>query len=166
LFWRRKRKRRLTPRMMLLELVIKTRSYASRLNMIANRVRLTYMRTKDESLLKLLQDILYVQSALEILAVRLETLATVGLIAREELQIAKQVLAHTRETHGKIQPMIDSILLELENATTAIAAETSMEFELEEAKTKLEPSINMILNQAQAIAEEKLKELTQNNQNP
>ena len=110
--------------MRLLELTVATRYAASRLGLLANRVRATYMRTRDKNLLKLLNNILHIQSVLEIMSIKLETLATVGVISANELRIVKEVLARIRDKYAGLQPMIDSVLLELENMASSIAAET------------------------------------------
>jgi division protein CdvB (Snf7/Vps24/ESCRT-III family) len=147
--------------MRLLELTVATRYAASRLGLLASRVRATYMRTRDESLLKLLNNILHIQSVLEIMSIRLETLATVGVVSANELRVVKEVLARIRGEYAGIQPMIDSVLLELENMASSIAAETGIEPMPAPAQGSqpVDPAIEKILEEAKAIADARTKEI-------
>ncbi len=147
--------------MRLLELTVATRYAASRLGLLANRVRATYMRTRDKNLLKLLNNILHIQSVLEIMSIKLETLATVGVISANELRIVKEVLARIRDKYAGLQPMIDSVLLELENMASSIAAETGIEPmpPPTQGTQPNDPTIEKILEEAKAIADARTKEI-------
>ncbi len=147
--------------MRLLELTVATRYAASRLGLLANRVRATYMRTRDKNLLKLLNNILHIQSVLEIMSIKLETLATVGVVSANELRIVKEVLARIRDKYAGLQPMIDSVLLELENMASSIAAETGIEPvpPPTQGAQPNDPTIEKILEEAKAIADARTKEI-------
>lgn len=159
--WRRTQRKHSSPRMRLLELTVATRYAASRLGLLANRVRATYMRTRDKNLLKLLNNILHIQSVLEIMSIKLETLATVGVISANELRIVKEVLARIRDKYAGLQPMIDSVLLELENMASSIAAETGIEPmpPPTQGTQPNDPTIEKILEEAKAIADARTKEI-------
>ena len=148
-----------SPRMRLLELTVAVRYAASRLGLLANRLRRTYERTKDSRLLELLNNVLYAQTALEILAVRLETLASVGAVTGEALASVREVVRELRGAVGGLQPMLNTLLLDLDNMVAGIAAETGIELPMEEHRGPVGEEVKRILESARAIAEQRLAEM-------
>lgn len=148
-----------SPRMRLLELTVATRYAASRIGLLINRVRTTYMRTRDENLLKLLRNMVYIQSVLEILSLRLETLASIGIVSSTTLQLVREVLSKLRNEYTGLQPMIDSILLELENMASTIAAESGIEPPATPIHQQYSLELKEILERAQIIASERTREM-------
>lgn len=149
-----------SPRMRLLELTVAVRYAASRLGLLANRLRRTYERTGDPQLRELLNRVLYAQTALEILAVRLETLASVGAVTGEALASVRVVVRELRGSVGSLQPMLNTLLLDLDNMVAGIAAEAGIELPLEaEPRGPVGDEVRRILESAQAIAEQRLAEI-------
>ncbi|NOZ89510.1 MAG: hypothetical protein GXO15_06265 [Crenarchaeota archaeon] len=160
LFRRRRRGGSRSPRMRLLELAVATRYAVSRLGLLANRVRNTYMRTRDPQLKELLERILVIQAALEALSVRLETLASIGVLSAEALAPVREALSEIRRRYGGVQPLIDSMLLELENTVSAIAAEQGIELDVPTVDGRPgSEEVKRILETARVVAEERLKEM-------
>ena len=144
----------------MLELAVAVRYASSRLGLEVNRLRRSYERTRDPALLELLRAVLHVQTVLEILAVRLETLASIGIVVSEDLSLLRDVLAAVRSKYAGLQPMLESVLFELENATAALAADTSLDVGAPQTPVVSEGrGVEEVLEEARAIAESRLREL-------
>jgi division protein CdvB (Snf7/Vps24/ESCRT-III family) len=156
MLFRTKRRRQASPRIRLLELAVATRYAVSRLSLLASRLRNTYERTKDESLKPMLQKVLYLQAVLEIASIRLETLADIGLVASEDLSVLKRVVTDLRNTEGLVMPAISSMLTDLDNMISQIASASGIE--LAPSSPIVEEHARKILQEAQTVAEERLKE--------
>ena len=161
MFWRRRRRER-SRRMMILELAVAVRYASSRLGLAVNRVRNTYMRTGDPSLLTILEGLLHAQTVLEILALRLETLAAIGTLVGDDLGVIRGVLARLRDEYAGLQPMLDSVLSELENAAASVAAEAGIEAPPTVEGTHLSEQVSSILEEAKAVADTRLQEVLGN----
>jgi division protein CdvB (Snf7/Vps24/ESCRT-III family) len=161
--WRLRRRRReaTSPRIRMLELAVASRYAASRMGLLANRVRRTYMRTGDESLKAMLEKILALQAVFEIMAVRLETLAEVGAVSAETLALLRNLLREARRSYGELGPSVTSIIGELDNMIASVAAETGVEMSAPElGETRLDEEAKKILEEARLVAEERLREYT------
>ncbi len=156
----RRRRERVPPRIRLLELAVATRHAASRLGLLANRVRRTYMRTGDEALLSTLESILRLQAVLDVLSVRLETLAEVGAVNAESLAAVRYALRAARESYAAVAPSAATMMAELENMVAALASETGVELpQPSEAPATVDQDAERILEEAAAIAEKRIREM-------
>ncbi|ABM81040.1 hypothetical protein [Hyperthermus butylicus] len=153
-----KRRRQVSPRVKLLELAVATRYAVSRLGLQAARLRAAYQRTRDKTLLKMLENIVRLQAVLEVLSVRLETLAQIGTISSEDLYTVKQIIADLKSAYGDIAPGISSMLADLENTVTSIASLTGLEI-LTTGVTVADENARRILEEAELIARQRLEEL-------
>ncbi len=152
-----------SPRVRLLELAVAARYNASRLGLLAARLRRTYERTRDPALAKMLRDVLTLQAVLEILSVRLETLAEVGAVTSDSLSLLRSVLSAARQAYGALGPSVDGMLAELENLVASIAASAGVELEVPDAGRAGEEAMR-VLEEARVVAEQRLGELLQGRQ--
>lgn len=161
--WRLRRRRReqASPRVRLLELAVAARYAASRMGLLANRVRRTYLRTRDESLLDMLRKILALQAVFEIMAVRLETLAELRAVSADTLALLRTLLREARQAYGELGPSVTSVISELDNMISAFAAETHIELPSpNESATITSKEAEKILEEARMVAEQRLGEYT------
>lgn len=152
-----------SPRVRLLELAVAARYNASRLGLLAARLRRTYERTQDPALLRMLRDVLSLQAVLEILSVRLETLAEVGAVTGDTLGLLRSVLTAARQAYGALGPSVDGMLAELENLVASIAASTGIELEAPNVG-RVGEEARRVLEEARVVAEERLGELLKGQQ--
>jgi len=142
----------------MLELIVSLRYATSKLGLQIAKVNATYQRTRDPSLLKLLQNLLRLQAVLEVLTVRLETLVEVGVVSSETLSTLRQVIAELRGRYDDLAPGITSMLADLENSITAIASSTGFEFSVEHPQP-ISGEVKRILEEAEEIARQRLEEI-------
>jgi len=163
---RRRRRERTSPRIRLLELAVAARYAASRMGLLANRLRRAYVRTRDPSLESMLRNVLALQAVFEIMAVRLETLAEVGAITSDTLSLMRDVIAEAKKAYGELGPTVTSVLSELDNMVAAVAAESGVELDAggAQAEARISDEAGRILEEARMIAEERLNELNQSQQ--
>ncbi|GEM_PF-6060112 len=161
--WRLRRRRhreRVSPRIRLLELAVAARYAASRMGLLANRIRRTYARTQDPSLEDMLRKVLALQAVFEIMAVRLETLAEVGAVTSETLALMHSVIGEARKAYGELGPAVTSIMSELDNMIASIAAEAGYELHsYSEPSPSVSEEANRILAEAKLVAEQRLSEM-------
>ena len=153
-----RRRRQKSPRIRMLELIVSIRYAVSKLGLSIAKVNATYQRTRDPSLLQLMQNLLRLQAALEVLAVRLETLANVGIVSAETLTTVRQVVAELRGKFGDIAPGITSMLADLENSIAAIATSSGVEFTVESSPS-ISAEVRRILEEAEVIARQRMEEI-------
>ena len=153
-----KRRREVSPRVKLLELAVATRYAVSRLGLQAARLRTAYQHTRDEALLRMLENVVRLQAALEVLSVRLETLAHIGAVASEDLSTIRKIIADLKLAYGDIAPGISSMLADLENTVTSIASLTGIEVPTTGTQI-VDENARRILEEAELIARQRLEEL-------
>ncbi|ALL01168.1 hypothetical protein Pyrde_1120 [Pyrodictium delaneyi] len=154
----RRRRQRTSPRIKLLELAVATRYAVSRLGLLAARLKASYERTGDASLHQMLRNVLRLQAVLEVLSIRLETLANIGAISSEDLSIVKKTLLEAKQAYGIIAPGIASMLADLENMVSSIASMSGVEVSVTEDPVVNE-HVKKILEEAEAVAEQRLTEI-------
>ncbi|KSW12268.1 hypothetical protein CF15_05830 [Pyrodictium occultum] len=155
-----RRRKSSSPRIKLLELAVATRYAVSRLGLLAARLRSSYERTHDRSLLTMLRSILRLQAVLEVLSVRLETMADIGAFSAEDLSIIRRVIGEARQAYGMVAPGVASMLSDLENMVSSIASITGMELPLAESPTVNE-HVKRIMEEAAVVAEQRLSEIVE-----
>ncbi len=151
-----------SPRIALLEVAVNTRYAASRLGILVTRLRNTYLRTGDEQIKVLLNKTLYIQAALEVLAVKLETRAEIGLITGEDIALTKNVLEEIKKIATIVNPGLASMLAELDNMTTSLASLVGIEPPTRGENRPIDEETRLILERARVAAEERLNEILGN----
>lgn len=154
----RRRRQKTSPRIKLLELAVATRYAVSRLGLLVARLKSSYERTGDPSLYQMLHNVLRLQAVLEVLSIRLETLANIGALSSEDLSIIKRTLLEVKHAYGMIAPGVASMLADLENMVSSIASISGVELSIAEDPVVGE-HVRKILDEAEAVAEQRLAEI-------
>jgi len=158
----RRRREKVSPRIRLLELAVAARYAASRMGLLANRIRRTYLRTRDSSLEDMLRKVLALQAVFEIMALRLETLAEVGAVTSDTLLLMHSIVNEARKAYGELGPAVTGVMSELDNMIASIAAEAGYELRpVNEPPPAVSEEASRILEEAKMIADQRLNELRQ-----
>ena len=125
-----RRKRRRSPKIRLLETVVDLRLAITRLKMLEQRLERTKRLQKPEektNLDKVIQEVKRLQLVLEAVALRLETIATTGVYAIEELTAAKHVLQSLRKEYKQLIPGLDAVLSNIIDRINSVARDVNIE---------------------------------------
>ncbi|MET1102118.1 MAG: hypothetical protein ABWW69_06575 [Pyrodictiaceae archaeon] len=108
-----KRRRKKSLRVALLEAVVSARLASTNLSILANRLKRLRRMSNDNKIDDLIRRVTGLQITLEAIALRLETLASTGIVSSEDLSIVYAVLRKAIATYKSLSPEVAPMLDEV-----------------------------------------------------
>jgi division protein CdvB (Snf7/Vps24/ESCRT-III family) len=151
---RLRRRGRKPAKIVLLEASVAARIAAAKLTMLIKRVQ--RVGAEQEHVGRLVRMLTKLQLALEAISLRLETLAVTSALSVEELSAVREAVRMLEREFSTVVPGIKSVVQEIENAVTEVAALAGLELETS-SSSSISELARRILDEAEKAVEERLR---------